>query len=294
LLTGACGSPKLRLDKGFPTGRRRERMERLEARRPDGTLSTALAGGEGGEPLVLLHGFPFAPAMWEPQLRDLRREARLLAPALLGLGTGRLARGAAPGMDDYADDVLAWMDETGIHRAVVAGLSMGGYVAFALRRRAPERIAALALIDTKPEADGEETRRGRVATREAIAKGGMAAVAGGMLGNVLGATTHRTRPDVVERVRRMILDTDPAGAMAAVDALRERPDSVATLATIDVPVTVVVGEEDTLTPPDVARAMAGRIAGARLVVVPGAGHVTSLEAPEAVTRVLRELLLARR
>jgi len=267
-------------------------MERVQRTRQDGTTSSAHVSGEGGLPLVLLHGFPFDPTMWLPQVRALRRDARLLVPDLLGLGASRLAAGAAPRMDDYADDILAWMDEAGISRAVVAGLSMGGYVSFALWRRAPERIAALVLLDTKAEADGEEARRGRVATREAIAAGGMAAVCDGMLAKVLGATTHRRNPDAVGHVRRMILASDPAGAMAAVDALRERPDSTPTLATIDVPVTVVVGEEDALTPPDVARAMAAGIRGASLVTVPEAGHVSSLEAPERITDVLRGVLLA--
>lgn len=268
-------------------------MDRDIRREPDGTVRAAHRSGEGRQPLVLLHGFPFDPSMWQPQLRALRRDARLLAPDLLGLGSSRLAAGAAPTMDDYAADVLAWMDDAGISRTVVAGLSMGGYVAFAMWRLARERIAGLVLLDTKPEADGEEARRGRVATREAIASGGMDAVCEGMLEKVLGETTRRTRPEVVAHVRRMIRESDPAGAMAAVDALRERPDRTALLGTIDVPCVVVVGEEDVLTPPDVARAMAERIRKARLVVVPRAGHVTSLEAPEKVTAMLREVIESR-
>lgn len=265
-------------------------MERRRNTRPDGTLRTAVLTGAGREPLVLLHGYPFDPSMWAPQLRALERDARILAPDLLGLGASRLARGAAPRMDDYADDVLAWMDDAGISRATVAGLSMGGYVSFALWRRAKERVASLVLLDTQAGADGEEARKGRVAAREALAAGGMAAVVDGMIGKVLGATTRARRPEVVDHVRRMILATDAAGAIAATEALRERPDSTPTLATLDVPVTVVVGEEDTLTPPAIARAMADGIRGARCVVVPGAGHVSPLEAPDAVTAVLRQVL----
>ena len=266
-------------------------MERTQRIRPDGTRASAHLSGEGKEPLVLLHGFPFDPTMWAPQVRALSRDARILAPDLLGLGASRLAAGGAPRMDDYAADVLAWMDDTGIHRATVAGLSMGGYVAFALWQRAKERVASLVLLDTQASADGEEARKGRVTARAAIAEGGMAAVGEGMLSKVLGATTHRTRPEVVAHVRRMILESDPAGAMAAVDALRERPDRTGLLGTIDVPVTVVVGEEDGMTPPAVARDMADRIPGARCLVVPEAGHVSSLETPERITAILREVLL---
>ena len=267
-------------------------MQRERRTRADGTERSAVLEGDGRQPVVLLHGYPFDPGIFEPQMRALRRDARFVAPDLLGLGASRLGPSAAPRMDDYAADVLAWMDDAGVSRAPIVGLSMGGYVAFALWRKARERVAALVLLDTKAEADGEEAKRGRIETRDAIARGGMAAVCDGMLEKVLGQTTRGTRPDLVARIRRMILDTDPAGAMAASEALRERPDSGKDLATIDVPTVVVVGEEDVLTPPEFARSMAQRIAGARLVEVPRSGHVSSLEAPDAITDVLRDVLAA--
>jgi pimeloyl-ACP methyl ester carboxylesterase len=267
-------------------------MNRLRSRTTKGVTVFAALEGDGKEPLVLLHGFPFDHTMWEPQIRALRRDAKILAPDLLGLGRSELP---APllSMDDYADDVVAWMDEVGMSRATIAGLSMGGYVAFALWRRARERVAGLALFDTKAEADTDEAKRARLETRKAIGSRGMSEVVEGMLEKLLGKTTRRSRLDVVEKVRRMILATSPEGAMAAVDALRERPDSVPDLAGIDVPAVVLVGEDDELTPPSFARAMAERIPNARLVTVAGAGHVSSLEAPDKVTAVLRELLLSR-
>lgn len=264
-------------------------METLRRRIASGTV--AAWEGSGQQPLVLLHGFPFDHSMWEPQIRALRRDAKILAPDFPGLGRSELPPHGAPSMDDYARDVFAWMDEVGITRAAVAGLSMGGYVAFAMWRRARERISALALLDTKAEADSDEAKRARIETRRVIQERGLSAVVDGMLEKVLGKTTRRTRPEVVERVKKMVLGTSPAGAMAAVDALRERPDSVADLPGIDVPTVVVVGEEDELTPPVFSRGMAERIPGATLVIVPESGHVSSLEAPEQVSAVLRELLL---
>ena len=269
----------------------RSDVEDLRRRKANGVTAVAAWGGTGGEPLVLLHGYPFDHTMWEPQIRALRRDAKILAPDLRGLGRSELPSGAPPSMDDHAGDVLAWMDDVGISRATVAGLSMGGYVAFAMWRRARERIAALALLDTKAEADSEEAKRGRLEARRAIEEHGMAGIAPGMLEKVLGRTTRRTRPEVVERVRKMILATSPQGAMAAVDALRERPDSVRDLGSIDVPTVVVVGDEDELTPPPFAKTMADGIPGAKLVTAPKAGHVSSLEAPDVVTSALRELLL---
>jgi pimeloyl-ACP methyl ester carboxylesterase len=231
-------------------------MESLRRRLANGVTAVAALEGKGGQPLVLLHGFPFDHSMWDPQIQALRGDAKILAPDLPGLGRSELPPGPSPSMHDYAGEVLAWMDEAGISRATVAGLSMGGYVAFAMWRRARERIAGLALLDTKAEADSEEAKRGRLDARRAIEEHGMAGVASGMLEKVLGKTTRRIRPDVVERVRKMIVATPPAGAIAAVDAMRERPDSVRDLAAIDVPTVVIVGEEDELTPPSVVRATA--------------------------------------
>lgn len=266
-------------------------MEQRDRKAAHGATGVALIGGEGDEPLVMLHGFPFDPRMWDPQLHPLGKDARILAPHLLGLGQSRVPEGVVLSIDDYAEDVVAWMDTVGISRATIAGLSMGGYVALAMWKRAPERIKALALLDTKAEADSEEARRGRIATSRTLSEKGMAGVVDGMLPKVLSATTRRTKPEVVERVRAMILESDAVGAMAAVEALRTRPDRSALLATIDVPVVVVVGEEDELTPPSVARELANGIAGAKLIVITGAGHVTSLETPDRVTAVLRSLLL---
>jgi pimeloyl-ACP methyl ester carboxylesterase len=228
--------------------------------------------------------------MWQLEIRDLSDEVRVVAPDLRGMGRSGIDPGDGASMRTHAEDVIAWMDALGIERAAVAGLSMGGYIAFELWRRARERIAGLALFDTKADADSEEGKAGRIATKTAIAHGGMEAVAEGMLSRVLGPTTRATKPAVVDHVRRMILGTKPEGAIAAAEALRTRPSSARNLGEIDVPVIVVVGEDDELTPPAVSQEMAARISGAELRIVPGAGHVSSLEAPAEVTRALRDLV----
>ncbi len=254
----------------------------------------AAVTGAGPRALVLLHGYPFDHSMWRPQLRDLGPRARILAPDLRGLGRSGLSVGDADeggaSMRTHAKDVLAWMDSARIERAAVAGLSMGGYLAFELWRLAPSRIAALGLIDTKAEPDSEEGRRKRDAAKATIAKGGMAAVVDGMLEGVLGKTTRATRPGVVEHVRRMILATKPEGARAALEALKTRPSSVGDCRGITVPVILVVGDEDELTPVADSEAMAAQIPRADLRIAKGSGHVSSLETPEVVTRALRDLL----
>jgi len=227
--------------------------------------------------------------MWSPQLQALPGQATLLAPDLPGLGASASPPPGTP-MSAYADEVVAWMDEAGFVRPVVAGLSMGGYVAFELWRRHRERVGALVLLDTKPAADPPDAQAARTAAAEAIGSAGMAAVVDGMIAKALGATTRARRPEVVDRLRRMILATDPDGAVAALHAMRDRADSTADLAGIDVPTAVVVGEEDELTPVAVARDLADRIPGASFRAIAGAGHVTALETPDEVSRALAAFL----
>ena len=250
----------------------------------------ALISGTGDRALVLLHGYPFDHSMWRPQLRDLAEEARIIAPDLRGLGKSEWNDADSASMRTHAEDTIAWMDAQGIQRAVVAGLSMGGYIAFEVWRRAPQRVAGLVLLDTKAEPDSPEAREARDKQKEEIARGGMAAICDGTIQRVLGKTTREIGGSVVEHVRRMILTTKPEGARGALDALRDRPSSVPDLPGISVPTIVVVGEEDELTPVSVAQKMAAGIPGAELRVIPRVGHVSSLESPSEVTRALRDAL----
>lgn len=267
-------------------------MDRVIRRAGGGVSAVAAHVGDGFPSVVLLHGFPFDHTMWSAQLVALRRHGTLLAPDLPGMGRSELpsTQFAPLTMADYAADVVAWMDHFGFLRPVVVGLSMGGYIAFELWRRYRSRVGALVLMDTKPQADGPEAQAGRRAMADTIQAGGMAAVVDGMIEKVLGATTRQTRPDVVERLRRVILATEPAGAVAALHAMMYRADSSADLATIDVPTAVIVGEEDALTPVEVAREMADGIPGATFRAVPGAGHVSAMEAPDVVSTALSEFL----
>lgn len=250
----------------------------------------ALVTGAGDRALVLLHGYPFDHSMWQPQIRDLSEETRILAPDLRGLGKSELKRGEIATMTTYAQDVIAWMNAVEMQRAVVAGLSMGGYIAFEIWRRARERVAGLVLLDAKAEPDSAEAKAARDRAKQDIARGGMEAVCESMLQGVLGKTTRATRAGVVEHVRRMILSTNPDGAIAALGALRDRPSSISDLPGIDVSTIVAVGEEDELTPVAASQTMAAAIHGAELRIVPRSGHVSSLEAPAEVTRALRDLM----
>jgi pimeloyl-ACP methyl ester carboxylesterase len=241
-----------------------------------------------GTPLVLLHGFPMDRGLWAPQRRALSRRARVIVPDLRGFGA---SAGAPPvTMDGHADDVAALLDVLGIEQAVVGGMSMGGYVAFAFWRRHRARVRALILSDTRAGADGEE---GKAKRREMIASaksGGAAAVADAMMPGIIGKSTRAKRPEIVREMRAMLDRAPVPGLVAALQAMMDRLDSTPTLATIDVPTLIVVGEEDVLTPPKESEAMHAAVRGSRLEIVPKAGHASNFERPSAYNHLAAEFL----
>lgn len=256
----------------------------------DGVRAPLLAFDDIGTglPVVFLHAFPLHRGMWSAQLGALAARARCIAPDLRGFGA--TPPGGAHSIDAHADDVVMLLDALGIERAVVVGLSMGGYVALAMWRRHPSRVVAMLLADTKA---GPDDAKGRARREELIALAraeGSGAVIDAMMPGMLGKSTRARHPDLEGSVRAMAASAPTEGVIAALAALRDRPDSTPALATITVPVTVVVGDEDVLTPPDVARVMAEGIPGAMLEVIGGAGHLTCLERPAAFSCVAGALL----
>jgi 3-oxoadipate enol-lactonase len=237
-----------------------------------------------GPPVVLLHGSPLDGAMWSGVARLLSENFRVVKPDLPGRGDTPPA--PTPGMDAYAGFVEAILDELP-SPAGVAGFSMGGYVALALMRRAPARVGALALVDTRAAPDSDS---GRAARDEAIAvarEKGVEPIAEGMLPKLLSSSALANR-DTVERVRRIMLRQSRETVAADLVAMRDRPDSTAFLGEIRVPTRVIVGAEDTISPPEEARAMADAIPGADCVVIPGVGHLSPVERPRAVATALGE------
>lgn len=241
-----------------------------------------------GEPVVFLHAFPLNRTMWAPQTSALAAEWRCLTMDARGFGD---SPAQAPfTMDRYADDVVAMLDHAGITSATVVGLSMGGYVAFALWRRAPERVRALVLADTRATADSPDTTERR---RELIAlarSDGVRAVADRQLVGLLGKTTRERRPEVEGTARSIAESATVDGIVGALDALIARPDSTPTLGTITVPTLFIAGDEDVITPPKEARSMHEAVLGSRLEILTRAGHLSNLEAPAAFNVVLSEFL----
>jgi pimeloyl-ACP methyl ester carboxylesterase len=245
-----------------------------------------------GLPVVFLHGFPHNRSLWTPQRLALHERARCIIPDLRGFGESSPSPDGAdaPSMDRYADDVAALLDVLRIPRAVICGLSMGGYVAFAFWRRHRDRVRALALLDTRAGADTDEARAKR---RDMIALAhakGSGAIADAMITGMVGKSTREKSPETVDAVHRMLESAPVDGIVGALDALMTRPDSTPTLATIDVPTLIVVGDEDVLTPPSEARALHAGIRGSHLEIIAGAGHVANLERPATVNHFLTEFL----
>jgi pimeloyl-ACP methyl ester carboxylesterase len=245
-----------------------------------------------GRPLVLLHAFPLSSAMWLEQREILGATCRVITPDQRGFGGSPLGD-APPSLEGCADDVLALLDRLELQSVVLGGLSMGGYVAMELLRRAPERVSALLLADTKASPDAPEARQARELTAQTVETDGTAALADTMLPLLLGATSLQRRPTVAGRVRGLI-SAAPAPAVAwASRAMARRPDSFDVLRTADVPALVVVGEQDALSPVDQAQEMVEALPQGRLAVVPEAGHLSAMEDPEAfgaaVTGFLEEL-----
>jgi pimeloyl-ACP methyl ester carboxylesterase len=244
-----------------------------------------------GVPLVLLHAFPLSRAMWAPVLPALAGAAQVILVDLPGLGDSPLPASGDPSVEVSADAVVAVLDRLDVRQAVLAGVSMGGYVALALARRHPGRVAGLALIDTRAEADAEPARVNRLRMAEAVLGDAGTRALAPMLDTLLGRTTHARRPAVVDTVREWLAQAPPSGVAWSQRAMAVRPDSTPVLGGLAVPAAVLVGEEDELSPPPVAQAMAAALPDAVLTVIPGAGHLSPLEAPQQVAAALTGLVL---
>lgn len=241
-----------------------------------------------GLPVVFLHAFPLNRTMWDPQVGALIAECRCIAIDLRGLGE---SKGEAPyTVDRYADDVAGVLDTLQIERAVIVGLSLGGYVAFASWRRHRDRVRALVLADTRATADDAETVARREQLLEVAMTQGPGAVANLQIAGLVGKTTRDKRPDIYDATHRMIAQAPLEGIIGGIEAMLARPDSTATCATIDVPTLIVAGDEDVLTGPKEAARLAESIQGSRMEILKGAGHLTNVEKPAAFNTVLSEFL----
>ncbi len=241
-------------------------------------------------PVLFIHGFPFDHTMWRHQLAALARW-RCVAPDLRGAGTSTGPDAADEySMAAYAADLIRHLDDQGIDEVVVCGLSMGGYIAFELLRQVPARIRAVILCNTKAAADTPEAKRGRDVLAAKAQTEGARGIAEVLVPRLLAPATREGRPEVVREVTALIERQPVSGIVGALRALRERPDSTPLLGKIGIPVLVVAGEHDQITPAVEMQEMMRAIPEARFALVPGAGHLTPLEQPAVVNAVLSDFL----
>jgi pimeloyl-ACP methyl ester carboxylesterase len=233
-----------------------------------------------GIPVLLIHGYPLNHTLWDPQIQDLQKVARILAPDLRGFGGSDPLRGAY-NMELLAQDCHELLNDLGIKQpVVVGGLSMGGYVAFAFYRLFPERVAAMLLTATRARPDSAEAKAGRDKNIELALEGGAPAIAGPMLTKLLSPNTYAQKPELVAAVRDIMESCSVEGIVGALTGMRDRPDSTPTLATIDKPVLILHGADDQIIPVEEAQAMQVAIPGSHLEIIPDAGHLPNLEQPD--------------
>lgn len=245
--------------------------------------------GTGSPPVVLLHGFPLDARMWEAQLPAIASAGRrVIAPDLRGFG--RSWSESPFTIESLADDIHALLSAVDAIPMVLAGLSMGGYVALAYAKKYPADLRGLIFLDTKAEADTADGRQGREKMIELVRKEGSKPIADQMMSKMLAKDAADRRPQTAQTLRQMMEACPPKTIEHALAAMRDRPDRSGELASIKVPTLVIVGESDAITPPSVAEAMVRKIPNAQLVVIDGAGHMSPMEQPEQVNRALRAFL----
>src|SRR5579864_5667161 len=242
-----------------------------------------------GPTVVLLHPFPANHEFWLPVAEVLATKYRVVLPDLRGHGDSDVGTGPAT-MEKHAADLARVMDDAGVGRAPLIGVSIGGYAIFEFWRRHRGRVAALALFNTKAPADPAEARAARLQAANDVIERGTEGFFETMIPRLLGKTTRDTRPDLVDGALRMMRKMSPDDVAQVQRGMADRPDSVQTLKTINVPTLVITSDEDVLTGVNEAELMHHHIPGSRLRVIPKAGHFSPWEQPEAALLLLRQFL----
>ena len=242
-----------------------------------------------GDPVILIHGFPFRSTMWGPQLEAVPEGWRFIAPDLRGFGESE--RGdAALTMDLFADDIVALMDHLAIDQAVIVGLSMGGYIALSFAERYPDRMRALVLVSTRASADSAEASANRRKLAGQVRSDGAKPVVDSMGPKLVAGASRIKRPQVPTFVTNMMQTTAPETLAAALEGMAARPDRRELLSKIDVSTMVVHGDQDEIIPAEEMEFLARMVRGAKYEVVPNVGHLPNLEAPDVFNKLLGNFL----
>src|SRR5579863_5113484 len=242
-----------------------------------------------GPPVVLLHPFPANHELWLPAAQTLTSRYRVILPDLRGHGDSGLGAGPAT-MEKHAADIARVMDDAKVQRVPLVGNSIGGYAIFEFWRRKPGRASAVVLCNTKAQADTPEARVGRLQAANDVVERGTELFFEGLLTKLMGATTHSTRPDLVDGALRMMRKMSPEDVAMVQRGMAERPDSLETLKTIDVPTLIVTGDGDVFTGVAEAELMRQNVSNSQMKVIAKAGHYSPWEQPGEVGKLVRQFL----
>ncbi len=242
-----------------------------------------------GPPVVLLHPFPANRELWKPAAQLLISKYRVILPDLRGHGDSDVGEGPAT-MEKHAADLIRVLDDADIGRSPFVGVSIGGYALFEFWRRYRGRVAGLMFCNTKAGPDNAEGRATRLKAAEEVLERGTDQFFESTVKKLLGKTTLDSRPDLAEGALRMMKKMSPQDVAMVQRGMAERPDSIPTLKTINVPTIIVTGDEDSMTGVAEAQLMHQNIGGSEMKVVAKAGHYSPWEQPEEVGRIVRQFL----
>lgn len=253
-------------------------------------IELAFVDQGSGTPVVLVHGFPLDHTMWNAQIDALSESCRVIVPDLRGFGRSGASDGTVT-MQQFAGDLASLLDGLGIDQPVaLCGLSMGGYVALQFWQKYRSRLRGLILCDTRAVSDTPEMAAARLEMAERVLREGPAPLVEGMVPKLFVQTTAQAQPEMVDSLRRVMMDSSPKGIAAAARGMAQRPEMVSRLAEIDCPTLVIVGERDAISTPDEMRTIARAIPHARFVEIAGCGHMSPMERPAEVSAAILEFL----
>lgn len=243
-----------------------------------------------GVPVIFIHAFPLNQTMWDEQVAALREQYRVITLDWRGFGSSEIQNDEPLQMSQLAADARELLQRLRIEKAVIVGLSMGGYGALAFYREYRDAVLALVLADTRATLDTPEARERRYLSAEKAEREGAGVIADEVTPALLGKTTLESKPEIVSRVRAMVMATSPVAIAAGQRGMAQRQDSADLLAQINCPTLVIVGAEDTLSPVAEAEFTHNGIAGSKLVVIEKAGHLSNMEQPEEFNKALVNFL----
>lgn len=246
-------------------------------------------GNENHKPIIFIHGFPYDHTMWESQISEFSKNHYCVAYDIRGLGQSPAGNGQFT-MESFVDDLEAITDDLKLNNPILCGLSMGGYISLRALERFPEKFSAAILCDTRSEADNNEGKLKRAAGIKRINTEGLAPFAKDFITNCFGDFFKENKKDEFEKIIENSSQFSPAGVKGSLLAMLSRTDTTGNLEKISIPVLLICGEQDTLTPPSVMKEMFHKINKAEFAEISKAGHMTPIENIEEVNYAMKTFL----